>query len=100
MKTDEDLSIKMERSLIRWIEEYNREDWVAVTGGVRKGMLMIVVYVDRLVNEDDIEVLADLGGYVYSDFYYGDIDNISEECLSLKKHELEMIDFWVFNKIS
>jgi hypothetical protein len=99
MRSDEDISYELEPYLSRWIKEYCRSDWVAVTGGVRNRVVLIRVYVNREVEEDDIEVLSLLSGYVLGDFVWEEINNGSSECLSLNKHKLEMLDFWTFNKL-
>jgi hypothetical protein len=86
------------QSVLRWIEEYNRDNWVVVTAGIEEKEITICVYVEDEISDDDWDVLWMLGGYVIGDF--SPEFKINEICKSIKKNKPVELDFYAINKIN
>src|SRR5207244_11626090 len=71
---------------------------VSGTCGLSQTNIKIKAYVTGDVTEEDIERIQSVGAEVIADFPEGYI--IEEFCLSLDKHDKEMLDFWAFRRAS
>ena len=96
MTNDELVSLKLSIQRALLDEVTNR--LVSVTCGLSQRNIKIKAYVTGDVTEEDIERIQSVGAEVIADFPEGYI--IEEFCLSIDKHDQEMLDFWAFRRAS
>ena len=96
MTNDELVSLKLSIQRALLDEVTNR--LVSVTCGLSQTNIKIKAYVTGDVTEEDIERIQSVGAEVIADFPEGYI--IEEFCLSIDKHDQEMLDFLAFRRAS